>query len=160
MYNIEITADSKLLALYLGWEYIGFSTSLPKNTKGGWYKNVFSPSEGQWHLVHPKSRYSPITDGRYGEWVCRTNSELRFYNSYDWLFEVVNKVEKEDLSEYFDDGNFEAVLVDRMSSGWDVNISLRYDPPIFLYESDYKFTDKENLFYSCLAAVKYINERK
>jgi len=151
MYNIEITADSKLLALYLGWEYIGFSTSLPKNTKGGWYKNVFSPSEGQWHLVHPKSKYTPITDGRYGEWVCRTNSELRFYNSYDWLFEVVSKVEKE---------VFEGILIDRFCGKWNVTIVSIGFPAVMLYQSKDELTELQNLFYSCLAAVKYINERK
>lgn len=147
----QIVEGSKLLAEYLGYFYAPFN-NLQGYHKAGWYK--------------PATRFSKSnTKGEKGwaTYLVRGNKDLRFFNSYDWLFEVIEKLEKEDLKEYFDEGNFMQLSVDRFDGKWSACINLNYDPPrFFLQDEEYlnKLPDREQLFWVLCEAVSRVKEIK
>jgi len=158
-YSIEQTANSKLLAEYLGWKYIGYSNSLPKDFFAGWYCQVFKPLDMELWKVLPKSGFKKLPDSSYGKYVCRNHAGLDFRCNYNRLFEVIEKLEKEDLSEYFDDDNFEGIEISRFTNDWSAFINLKYDPPLWLTEQNKsEVKEVEQLFLAVLSAVKYIND--
>ena len=154
----EITEASKILATYLGWIYVP-SNNLGDYTKAGWYKM-------------PKTAYSAWATKYGSNYVCRGHNDLRFYNSYDALFEVIDKLEKEDLSRYMyswtDDEdetklqyNFNGVDVWVDSERVCVRINQQLDPGIKISgEEDKELPKKQRLFWALVESVKYINELK
>jgi len=150
-----ITEDSKILAEYLDWKYIPFN-DLQNYPKAGWWKKSKS--------LNKRSYF--VNEG-YAEYIVRKHSELRFYNSYDWLFKVIKKLESEELEDYmysWEDErgmnyNFNGIRVDRMGD-WDVSIHLELDPAIVIGEARLIKDDKEQLFSVLVAAVKKVNEIK
>ena len=154
----EITEASKILATYLGWIYVP-SNNLGDYTKAGWYKM-------------PKTAYSAWATKYGSNYVCRRHNDLRFYNSYDALSEVIDKLEKEDLSLYMyswtdhtDESkvryNFYGVKVDMDTDRIDVYIEHQLDPPSWISgEEDKELPKKQRLFWALVESVKYINELK
>ena len=171
----EITEASKILATYMGYKYYGFncpeSLANPK-MKLGWYKIRDKK------LLHPALLHSSklshvfIDENTVGSYVCRLHGELRYWNSYDWLFEVIDKLEKEDLSRYMyswtDDEdetklqyNFNGVDVWVDSERVCVRINQQLDPGIKISgEEDKELPKKQRLFWALVESVKYINELK
>ena len=80
----EIIKGSKLIAEYLGWQYIPFSADLKH--KAGWWSKVPKTEE---------DRFFSKINGNDG-FICRNHKELRFWNSLDALIPVIQKIEKED----------------------------------------------------------------
>jgi hypothetical protein len=75
---------------------------------------------------------------------------------------VIAKVEGEDLSRYFDAGNFMSVHVDRFINKWDAYIELNFDPPFYLCVAE-KYKDLPEigqLFWVLVDTVKEINRIK
>jgi hypothetical protein len=79
----EIINGSKLIAEFLGWQYIPFSADLKH--KAGWWSKVPKTEE---------DRFFSKINGNDG-FICRNHKELRFWNSLDALIPVIQKIEKE-----------------------------------------------------------------
>ena len=166
---------SKILAAYLGWKYYGFncpeSIANPK-MRLGWYK-IRDRKLNPLLYNNPKSGYTIIDENTLGAYVTRNHAGLRFFNSFDSLFEVVEKLEKEDLKNYMytwpspqDNGqleyNFQGVRVDRFNGVWDVSVELQLDPAIDIsnHEKYKDLPEKEQLFFNLVEAVKWVNNLK
>jgi len=156
-YSIEQTANSKLLAEYLGWKYIGYSNSLPKDFSAGWYCQVFKPLDMELWKVLPKSGFKKLPDSSYGKYICRTHAELDFRWNYNSLFKVVEKLENEYLTDYFSDDIFQKLRIQRIKGYWSSVIHFYTSEPIKLYNGE-RSDDIQQLFNAVLAAVKYTNQ--
>lgn len=162
-----IVEGSKILAQYLGYTYLPFNNENNISHNPGWWllekrKNINIP-------VLPKSKWVIMKDKNYkGKFICRGHNELEFYNNYNQLFQIITKLEKEDLSEYFyswyegDEkrNNFEGIEVSRFHGAWDVSINLALDPCMEISEIRRDKEDKEQLFLALVDAIKYINNLK
>lgn len=166
---MTITEKSKILAEYLCWVYVP-NNDLGEFPKAGWYTPLTSCKPSK----HSSSNVK--VGDMYTKYVCRSHNQLRFYNSFDELIPVLNKLTEEDLKEYmysweectYEDKegceletcyNFEGI-------GWDVNrgysqiyIHLALDPTIFIGECKGEGIVK-NTFEACYQAINYINEIK
>lgn len=157
----QIVEGSKLLATYLGWIYVPHN-DLQGYSKSGWWKPFTGKfrHDGLQSVVDKKSKDHK---DKFGStyYVCRSHHELRFFNSYDFLFDVIYKLEKEDLKDYFDEGNFMQVSVDRFDGKWDACVNLNLDPPYWLSSDEHKnLPDRGQLFEVLVAAVRKVNEIK
>jgi hypothetical protein len=85
----EIVESNKLIAEFMGFRYIPFSET-DRSIIPGWHK---SGTEGGVRDLPPFHRKT--TDG----YLCRRHRDLRYYNSWDWLMPVVEKIESLDLGE-------------------------------------------------------------
>ena len=92
---------------------------------------------------------------------------MRFFNDVTLLFEVVDKVEKEDLSEYFysweyedeKKSNFEGFSVDIFSGFIDCEVHLALDPPTTIGREPFEWNSlSTSLFKVMVDSVKYINK--
>ena len=164
---MNIADKSKVLAEYLGWKYIP-SNDLQGFPKAGWWVTLTYHSS-------PKGA-TKIGDGYY-KYVCRSHKDLRFYNSFDELIPVLNKLTEEDLSEYMyswercvegDEEDCETEVcynfmnVDYYISvefGTIVEINLEFDPAMEIGRGQGEGIIK-NTFNACVQAVEYINKRK
>jgi len=141
----DIKEISKSLAEYLGWKYIGFNSG-EKDLKLGWYKtqkktgipNIIEASLLRTH------KFVVLDDDTLGKYVCRSHNELRFYNSYDWLFEVVENL--------MGDDEFK-VVVDNAPRVYDYADNL-------ISEIRIELGIREQLFYALGDAVKYLKDGK
>jgi hypothetical protein len=91
----EIINGSKLIAEYLGWQYIPFN-DLQGYSKAGWWRTpIIKQEENPLNkIIQEKSKnHKDKLGSRY--YVCRNHSELRFYNSFDAIIPVIQKIEKE-----------------------------------------------------------------
>lgn len=164
MDNKIIIEKSKTLAKYMGLQYISFN-DLQGLPKAGWWKIMDKALIADLIQFNPKNGWKRLGDKR-AKFICRSHHELRYFNDYNWLMEVVEKLEAENLRDYFykwqeEDEirfNFENISVDRMS-GWDVCVMLSLDPPMEISKSiEYKdLPDKQQLFFVLADAVEYIN---
>jgi len=158
-----IIEGSKTLATYLGWRYVPFEEGL--KIKAGWYKTTQTDKEPL-----PKSGLVRLDENTLGKYVCRNHSQLSFYSCYNALFEVVDKIEKEDLSEYgykWEDFekiqyNNQSINVDVDSDGVNIYMNRVLDPSYWLhgYNAYKDLPKKQQLFYCLVAAIKKINEMK
>ena len=164
---MNITEQSRLLAEYLGWKYVP-SNDLQGFPKAGWWSPLTYPSS-------PKGA-TKIGDGYY-KYVCRSHKDLRFYNSFDELIPVLNKLTEEDLSEYMyswerckdrdEDGCETEVCYNFMNIdyyiskefGTIIEINLELDPAMEIGRGKGEDIVK-NTFNACVQAVEYINKRK
>ena len=91
----EIVDGSKLIANYIGWQYIPFD-NLQGYSKPGWWAVKKVNGEGdlfEYISMENKNHKSKIGCRNY---ICRNHGELRFWNSLDALIPVIQKIEKED----------------------------------------------------------------
>jgi len=160
----DIKETSKSLAEYLGWKYIP-SNDLRGLSKAGWYKVESAKPKIEKVTVTTSSNINPekivenreinvtplryhikngwvLNEDSYYKYVCRSHNELRFYNSYDWLFEVV-----EDL---MSDDEFK-VIVDNAPRVYDYADNL-------ISEIRIELGIREQLFYALGDAVKYLKD--
>lgn len=118
MESKEITSGSKLIAEYMGMEYIPFSTDM-KHKSAGWYQvkdatpNIEEVTQTAYKVgeedkavvtkfkmdvnklkYHGKNGWNLVGD-KYYKFLCRTHGELRYFNSLDALVPVMQKIEKE-----------------------------------------------------------------
>lgn len=92
----DIINGSKLIAEYLGWVYITFN-DLQGYSRPGWWKvarNVWGDDGlGRYMLSKTKNHKDKLGSSYY---VCRNHYELRFYNSFDAIIPVIEKIEEKD----------------------------------------------------------------
>lgn len=177
MSDKRITEDSKLIAKYLGWVYVPHN-NLGNYKKAGWYRTqerveeVLEKEGGTINktLIIDSMRRKKgwdIVDGKYVRFVCRSHNELRFYNSFDALIPAIEKLEKEDLSEFhyeWEDGrgkhnNFMGIRFSRFEDQSDFSIDLQLDPPTWIGEGKGGGIVKDT-FKAVVEAIKYINNVK
>jgi hypothetical protein len=111
----EIISGSKLIAEYLGWVYIPFN-DLQGFPKAGWWKCIPKVQDIQKSTVYSfdgekeevkelnldlnlfrynnKNGWKAIGE-EYCKYICRTHGDLRFWNSWDALIPVIEKIEKD-----------------------------------------------------------------
>ena len=93
----DIVDGSKIIANYLGWQYIPFD-NLQGYSKPGWWQIPLLDEKGKlfdYMSTEVKNHRSKI-GGRY--YVCRNHGELRFWNSLDALAPVIQQIEKENMN--------------------------------------------------------------
>jgi len=146
---MTIIEGSKILAEYLGWKYYGFNPE--SKIKGGWYK--ISNNSGLLDL--PKSTFIHLEDNIWGKYVCRTHSDLRFYNSYDSLFEVIDKLEKESFPSTWENNKHQELKILITEKAVYINLGLR-----LLHTDRSGLPKKEQLFYALVDAVNFVNKLK
>lgn len=91
----DIINGSKLIAEYLGWQYIPFN-DLQGFSKAGW----FEVKENQRMMLAKYDGWVKV-DNKAVRFVCRKHSELRFYNSFDAIIPVIEKIEKENSVSFY-----------------------------------------------------------
>lgn len=154
----EIREGNKLLANYMGWFYI------PSDNKRDF------PTAGWYRLLPPLSKQSNIiVNYKKYDRICRRTDDLRFFNEVSWLLEVVDKVEREDLSEYFYSWEYEDESESRFK-GFNVNIfngftscevHLALDSPTIIGREPFEWSCLSMaLFKVMVDSVKYINKVK
>jgi hypothetical protein len=109
MESKEIISGSKIIAKYLEWRYIPFN-DLQGFPKAGYYKtkpktvqrNSTIEIDGEIREVKidfEKIMYTKngwvLVGENYCKYVCRNHGELRFWNSWDALIPVIEKIEKD-----------------------------------------------------------------
>ena len=178
---MNITEQSKILGEYLGWKYFP-NNDLQGSPKAGWWiplqvTEKVNTSIGEITLpILSFKGATKIGDGYY-KYVCRSHKDLRFYNSMDWLIKILDKLTKEDLSEYMysweqcvegDEEDCETEVcynfmnVDyyiSMDFGTIIEINLELDPAMEIGRGKGEDIVK-NTFNACVEAVEYINKRK
>ena len=165
---MNISEQSKLLAEYLGWKYFP-NNDLQGSPKAGWYMPLSSHREQK---INTKGLDSFIVDKIPYKYVCRNHNQLRFYNYFDELIPVLNKLTEEDLSEYMYSWErcveeeaevcYNFVNVDYYISvefGTIIEINLELDPAMEIGRGQGEGIIK-NTFNACVQAVEYINKRK
>ena len=141
----EIINGSKLIAEYMGMEYIPFSTDM-KHKSAGWYQvkdatptieevtqTAYKVGEEDKAVVtkfkmdtnklkyHVKNGWNLVGEEgknpKYYKFVCRTHGELRYFNSLDSLVPVIQKIEKETENRfYLYDNGCKLNLIEKYSS--------------------------------------------
>lgn len=107
----NIISGSKLIAEYMNLVYLPFSVELKeKGMKAGWYetkqrtfeRNPTIEIDGEIkevkidfeRIMNTKNGWK-LFENKYYKFVCRHHGGLRFYNSWDSLISVIEKIEKE-----------------------------------------------------------------
>lgn len=169
MDSATITQKSKLLAEYIGLQYFPHNDlqGLPK--AGWWQVAPFKKDLSEYIFFNPKNGWVKYENKR-AKFICRSHHELRYFNDYNLLMEVAEKLENEDLKKYFyswqeEDEvhfNFDCLSVDRFHYGWRVSVDLTLDPPMEISKSvEYKdLPDRQQLFFVLADAVEYTNNLK
>lgn len=78
----NILLGNKLIAEHLGYKYYPF-------------QEVKNPNFAGWKKTDKEVLPKLHTEGPIGKrvWLCRRNTDLRFYNSWDWLMPACEKFE-------------------------------------------------------------------
>jgi hypothetical protein len=94
MSSDKIIEGNKLLATFLGWKYFEWNNEDLKTFGDGFEKN--KQKAGWRRPIAPFSTSSEIIARAFKEssFVCRKHTELRFYNNWNSLMEVVERIEK------------------------------------------------------------------
>ena len=163
---MNIAEQSKILAEYLGWKYIP-SNDLQGFPKAGWYMPLSSHREQK---INMEGLGSFIVDKMPYKYVCRNHNQLRFYNSFDELIPVLNKLTEEDLSEYMyswercvegDEEDCETEVF--MNVDYYISVEfgtiVEINPAMEIGRGQGEGIIK-NTFNACVEAVEYINKRK
>lgn len=82
---MNITESNKKIAKFMGYRYIPHNNE--EGLKAGWWKDAPDMKDAQ-------SREAVARKISKGRFLCRNHHQLRYYNSWDWLMPVVEKVEK------------------------------------------------------------------
>ncbi len=82
----KILQGNKKFAEYLGYTYYGFKDA--KYKPFGWKRQDVA--------THEKLTYSGFPCER--NFLCRSHNDLKFFNDWNWLMEVVEKIESENFS--------------------------------------------------------------
>lgn len=138
-----VKEKSKIIAEYLGWKYIPYSKD--SDLKPGWYE----PNIGKGSIR--------LKDNRLYRYFCRNHNQLRFYNSFDYLIPVIEKIESEDLSKYFK--NFEYLEFVRDNFTTEIQLLQHPEPVIILGDGKGEGIIKD-AFNAIYTAVEYINKVK
>tara|TARA_R110000851_G_scaffold56447_1_gene131929 strand:+ start:5576 stop:6034 length:459 start_codon:yes stop_codon:yes gene_type:complete len=114
----EILSGNKLIAEFMGYEYIPY-------VKGQ------TQSPGWWHETSPnliKGKMPSATKLSNDYFLCRRHDGLRYYNEWNWLMSVVEKIETLDLSNQYDTDNFEGFTINIENTSCYIWLNLKYDP--------------------------------
>lgn len=85
----KIQEHNKMIAQFMGYRYVPFDEGGKIN--GGYWHN--SIPDNQCNLRSSKTKQH--------KYLCRLHRQLRYFNSWDWLMPVLEKIENLDLKEYF-----------------------------------------------------------
>lgn len=80
----EIIENHKLIAEFMGYEYISYDPA--SELKAGWWKKGITKEQ--------QVREATFRKIGKTKFLCRRHPELRYYNSWDWLMPVIEKIEK------------------------------------------------------------------
>lgn len=80
----EVVEGNKRIAKFMGYEYVPFNNEYA--FKPGWWK-VDTPVAIKTHPASHKFSHN--------YYLCRRYHEIRYYNSWDWLVPVVDKIYKD-----------------------------------------------------------------
>ena len=166
MSDTKIVEGSKLIAEYLGWFYIP-SNELRGYPKAGWWRRALTHET----ISNIKTRdISELGSVSFEcTYVCRKHHELRFYNDLNLLFEVVGKIEEEDLQKYgysweFDGETYynnQGLQFDMLNRRMDFSLGFELDPDVTISKRDFNYQNmREKLFEVVVETIQYIHECK
>lgn len=144
MDNKQIIEGNKLIAEYLGWTYIPFN-DLQNFSKAGWYYKA--PDSRL--IISPKQGYTEKVDDVWYKYVCRKHSDLRFYNSWDSLIPVIEKLEKDTYLDFYLYGK-------GCKSGYGHDLDCLYDETKNFKENSWI----ENTWLTVLGTIKKYKDEK
>jgi len=162
-----ITEASKELATYLGWVYIP-SNDLQGYSKAGWWRPLDVNKEAKLYGTVSQIVKDAATKAGSRYYMGRKTSDLKFFNSFDWLFWVVDKLEKEQLGEYFFKYQFGDEQEESSFNGIEVSVANHaavwlntvFDPPYSVSAPRLNLPKREQLFWALADGVKYVNKLK
>lgn len=149
----EIIEGNKLIAEFMGYKYYPYSP-----------ESVVKP--GWWSEPVPKDR--SLNKLETHKFLCRRHPELRYYNSWDWMMPVVEKIENLDFSKesYFWEDcegdlhyNSEGTTVCIEDNSCYIYENLLLDP-IHIYVSKQAGTKLKATFEAVVEFIQWYNERK
>ena len=73
----EILEGNKLIAQFMGYKYIPFDETKPKNSPVGWWK------DNRVGIINKIEK----------NYLCRKHTDLNYYSSWNWLMPVVEKID-------------------------------------------------------------------
>lgn len=167
MTQVEIIEGSKIIAEYLGWKYIPFN-NLQGFDRAGWFEvhpmkedirefdTYTYSSSGE--LISTRKRKFDVFIFRYGvrhgwrkndeyyyHFICRTHNDLRFYNDFNLLIDIINKIETENPGYVFHIRSYETKCEYKVSANtWRIFGS---------YEKD---SMRENTFNTIVDVIKHL----
>lgn len=139
--------------------------------------NYMPLSSHRGQKINTKGLGSFIVDKIPYKYVCRNHKDLRFYNSFDELIPVLNKLTEEDLSEEMyswercvegdEEGCETEVCYNFMNIDYNISvefgtiieINLELDPAMEIGRGQGEGIIK-NTFNACVQAVEYVAKRK
>lgn len=148
MSDPKIQELNKMIALFMGYVYVPSNDERVKEYTAGWYKK-------------DPSKVTPMfTKLVKDEYLCRSHNGLRFPNDWNWLMEVVEKIEKLDLSNWYDEDNFTHVNVSIESGHCYIFVELNFDPGHRITgESNYNKKKIHLVYDQVVNFIKWYNAR-
>lgn len=148
----------KIVAEYLGWRYVP-SNDLQGFKKPGWYRTPkFSELKGVGLF--------DFVDGQHWKFITRKVDKYYFKSNLDLLFEVVAKIETEDLKEKFyawDDGeglrfNFCGIDFSIFHGKMEFEVSWDLDPSTTISKRKVDYINiGEDLYEMVVEVIEWIN---
>lgn len=182
----KIVEGSITIAEYLGWVYIPYN-NLQGLSKPGWYRRVsskpvieevkFTTTDLNLNAIETRVEmldsnlfnYSrkqgwELVGEHYYKYVTRRHTDLRFYNSFDELMIVLERLVKDDsMKDYMyswgDEYNFTSIDYHIDRDGCTIFMNLQLDPTQTM-SSEYSKENslRENVFRAIVGAISYIHE--
>lgn len=146
----NITENNKLIAEFMGYKYIGFNNN--DELKPGWWKDNIDLLKIQSQEIFNRKMGNP-------NFLCRKHNELRYYNSWNWLMPVVEKIESIKDSYH---GRFGVYINSNSCTIQSTNF--RPDKPIPNpphYDYNIVLNNKiESVYYSVINFINFYNKQK
>ena len=146
--KVNVLTGNKLIAEFMGFEYIPYVKGQTQSP-GWWHKNSSNIIKG---------KMSSATKLSKDYFLRRRHCELRYYNEWNWIMPVVEKIEsiKDKHHGYF------GVYINSNSctiQGTNLRTDIKQDPPI--YYSNFVLEDKlKSTYKAVIEFIKWYNNEK
>lgn len=124
-----VLSGNKLIAKFMGYRYIPFNND--EGLEAGWWKKDINKIR--------QTRQGILLKMGKSNFLCRRHHELRYWNSWDWLFTVIYRIK---------------LLEGGMPLSYEYSIAFNKVLKLTLEES------KENVFEEVVEFINWFNEDK
>ena len=161
----NIVNGNKLIAEFLGYRYNPFNNE--DGNKAGWWHKDTPPA-----IIKLGSPPRKILRKHY---LCRNHNELRYFNSYDWIMDVVEKLESMGYTTSLKTnyvrlnpihGSYYNTITQVSFNGYghsvfrcvETDIESTNDEYQYLYSGKEKLSKRQAIWLMVVESIKYINE--